>query len=121
MVPWSQTKAKQLTRLCPFILPILLGLVPLVEKSSVNPDRTLDGVELFSGESAIVNACIGGGLHVCGYDKSWWEGTSYKDVHDFMSEEGFQNAIDLVLQIKAGGFLWAGPECTTWIWIGRHM
>jgi len=75
--------------------------------------QDLDAVELFSGEKAVTNAVNRLGATCAGFDKV------YSDEQDITTKPGFDIALELILRVRDGGSVWAGPECKTWIWVAR--
>lgn len=100
----------------PLLLPLLLGLMPLIEEIGLLP-RTTDCVELFCGKKAITNAAVCEGLEAIGYDKIYSRSGRPQDIN---SKAGFMEATKNVLSLKPDGSLWAAVECKTWIFISRY-
>jgi len=104
---------RSLDDLEPQLVPLLVSVQQLIPKKQIA--RTTDSLELFSGERAITNAATRAGLLAFGFDKL--DGTGQEN--NILSKKGFKRALDLVLSIKPGGFLWAAPECSTYVWVSR--
>ena len=43
------------------------------------------------------------------------------NAHNFLTDDGFAVAIHYALRLKPYGFMVAGPQCTTWVWIARNQ
>ena len=96
------------------LVPLMLLLLGYLEdKAKEQIECDLDCVELFCGKKAITLAQQRAGLKALGFDKV------HSESEDFCSPTGFENALNLMLRLHAGGFLWAAPECKTWIWLSR--
>lgn len=77
--------------------------------------RNRDFVELFAGTQGITNACRAAGLRGAPYDI-----IIDRAKMNFLNIVGKAQALLLVLSIAAGGFIWASPQCSSWIWMSRH-
>ena len=77
-------------------------------------DRNITFVETFAGEA---NGS-------CGMRSLSYEGVSLdlrrNYAHDFLTPAGFMATLSAVLRIRPGGVLWAGPPCSTWVYMSRH-
>jgi len=97
------------------LVPFFLGIIPIVQE--VGPQlRTNDCLELFSGERAITKNCLFVGLKAISFDLK--DSTPMRP-QDICTPSGMKTAVKEVLGLKPGGFLWAGPECKTWIFVAR--
>jgi len=98
------------------LIPLLLGLAPVISEIGTQV-RTTDSLELFSGERAITNNCQWAGFASVAYDKKDSKPCRPQDI---CTKAGLRTAIREVLRIRPGGFLWAGPECKSWVFIARR-
>ena len=77
-------------------------------------DRNITFVELFAGEAN----------WSCGMRSLSYEGVSIDArrnyAHDFLTPAGFMATLSAVLRIRPGGVFWAGPPCSTWVFMSRH-
>lgn len=94
------------------LMPLLLLLLQFLENNEQH-DRDLDCLELFCGQKAITLAQQKCGLKALGFDKV------HSAREDFCTPAGFDAALKLMMRLRAGGCLWAAPECKTWIWLSR--
>jgi len=104
---------RSLDDLDPMLVPLLLGVQK--EIKTCKAQRNTDSLELFSGLRAITNSASDMGMIAYGYDKE--DGPSL--ANNILSDQGYKKALKLVCSIKPGGFLWAAPECSSWIWVSR--
>jgi len=96
--------------------PRLRGLVTscLQKAGKICPGKQdLDMVELFAGKQQLTKAMRCAGFCAEPFD------VLYSKKHDIESDEGFRCLLEASLRLKAGGVLWGGPPCKTWIWIAR--
>jgi hypothetical protein len=81
--------------------------------------RTLDAVEFFAGDGQITAALQRAAFNVRAVDAASGEAES-----NLGSTRGFRNALSLIMQVKASGFIWLAPPCSAWVflsssWHGR--
>ena len=93
-------------------------LVPLwllaLLRAAEPPQRTLDVLEVFSGQGHLWQACSDTGLSARGFDnRQAWE----EDVALF---DGFMLLLLLVLSVKEGGLIWLAPPCSWWVFLSHH-
>jgi hypothetical protein len=96
------------------LVTLVLASYPIlrtIDLSEIQP--RYDGVELFAGECAITNGCLGRGLDCKAFDKR------FAPIMDIVTVDGFKLALKYVLSLKPNGCVWAAPECKTWVFIGR--
>jgi hypothetical protein len=76
--------------------------------------RTLDLVEMFSGEGMLSKSFQEAGCTVASYEID-------KDpvMCDLTTDIGMLHAVGLVLRLKVGGLLWGGVPCSSWVWVNR--
>ena len=101
------------SRLPALLVPLLLTALPIIDKAYEPEGEVLDSLELFSGQKAITLACQNLGMAAEGYDKS------NSTAQDLNTKLGLKVALEKVLRLRNGGFLWAAPECKSWIWTAR--
>ncbi|CAL1153433.1 unnamed protein product [Cladocopium goreaui] len=97
----------------PGILPFLHCVDYVVENSSHDQSvrETING-DLFAGRGAINRAFIEDGLKSKAIDKE-----TSGNFGDITTTEGFLRSIQLVLQVKEGGLITAGPPCGSFIFL----
>ena len=78
-------------------------------------NRNLDLLDLFAGVARITNWAIKGGLNAIAMDKT------YGDHMNMLDPKGLALTILLILRIKVGGLVAAGPQCSSWVWINRSV
>ena len=71
-------------------------------------NRNLDLVDLFAGKARIARWATLAGLHAIAFDKL------YGEHMNILTPVGLALIVLLVLRIKVGGLLAAGPQCTSW-------
>ena len=76
-------------------------------------NRNLDLVDLFAGKARIARWATLAGLHAIAFDKL------YGEHMDILTPVGLALIVLLVLRIKVGGLLAAGPQCSSWVWLSR--
>lgn len=87
----------------------LLQLLATVE----HPTRSLDVLEVFSGQGRLHQACQALGFAARGFDNAYnWQ----EDINTF---DGFMLLLLLVLSIRQGGLLWLAPPCSWWIFLSH--
>ena len=74
-------------------------------------NRNLDLVDLFAGKARIARCATLAGLHAIAFDKL------YGEHMDILTPVGLALIVLLVLRIKVGGLLAAGPQCSSWMWL----
>ena len=81
----------------------------------------LDVVELWSGSGAVVQAALAAGLTAAPFDKNRIAGVTDSGdpqrTEDILLEDGFRNAVALVLRVRPGGLVWMAPVCSSWIFL----
>eukprot|EP00959_Pyramimonas_sp_CCMP1952_P361282 7566322-Pyramimonas_sp.AAC.1 len=92
------------------LLPIVATCVQQVHDKCMSP---LVLVEFFSGMGAIFHACDVLMGNSAGFDKS------YHKHQDFLTERGIANAVLLLCRLVDGGFVWAAPQCSSWVFVAR--
>ena len=78
-------------------------------------NRNLDLIDLFAGKARIARWATLAGLHAIAIDKL------YGGHMDILTPVGLALIILLVLRIKVGGLLAAGPQCSSWVWLCRKV
>lgn len=73
--------------------------------------QEIEFVEFFAGDGNVTAAVRANGKVSASYDLRYGTGM------DFTTEQGFANAIVLVLQLKAGGASILGPPCSSFVWM----
>ena len=76
-------------------------------------NRNLDLVDLFAGKARIARWATLAGLHAIAFDKL------YGEHMDILTSEGLALIVLLVLRIKVGGLLAAGPQRSSWVKASR--
>ena len=77
-------------------------------------NRNLDLVDLFAGKARIARWATLAGLHAIAFDKL------YGEHMNILTPVGLALIVLLVLRIKVGGLLAAGPQCSSWVWLSRR-
>ena len=73
--------------------------------------RDLTCLDLFSGDGAVAAAFTAAGHSAAKFDIA-------TDAHcDLTVRSGFMMAVSLVLRLKEGGFIMAGPPCSLWTFL----
>lgn len=93
-----------LRRMLPLLLAATLGTVLT---------RSVDLVEIFSGEKAVTNGLMMFSFKGMAIDHDM--GPNY----DILTTDGFFLCLLAVLSIKRGGLLWMAPPCSSWVWMSR--
>ena len=78
-------------------------------------NRNLDLVDLFAGKARIARCATLAGLHAIAFDKL------YGEHMDILTPVGLALIVLLVLRIKVGGLLAAGPHGSSWVWLSRKV
>ena len=104
---------RSLDKLDPILVPLLLSSQAQIQ---TEPVRNIDALELFCGVRSITKAAAHVGLVALGFDKL--DGPAKEN--NILYNEGYEKALQLVLAVKPGGFVWAAPECTSWVWVSRR-
>ena len=78
-------------------------------------NRNLDLVDLFAGKARIARWATLAGLHAIAFDKL------YGEHMNILTPVGLALIVLLVLRIKVGGLLAAGPQCSSWVWLCRKV
>jgi hypothetical protein len=73
----------------------------------------LDAVEFFSGCQSITLGLREQGLNTQPYDLNLGPNC------DMTTPLGYAHALRLVAQVRPGGFIWAAPPCSSWVWMNR--
>ena len=77
--------------------------------------RTLDVVEMFSGDGELSAACLRKGLLVQSIDRE------NGPLQDLGTMVGLQFAIDAIMNLKVGGLLWLAPPCQNWVFLSMSV
>ena len=78
-------------------------------------NRNLDLVDLFAGKARIARWATLAGLQAIAFDKL------YGEHMNILTPVGLALIVLLVLRIKVGGLLAAGPQCSSWVWLCRKV
>ena len=77
--------------------------------------RTLDVLDLFAGHGSVSKAFKSVGYCAASYD-------IHNDTRcDFTSKTGFMQAMSLMLQLRSGGLIMAGPPCSMWTFLASSV
>ena len=82
-------------------------------------------LELWTGVESIERTAIAAGCTGQGFDKYRIKGvtdTTDPDTTEvIMLEVGLRKALELVLRVRVGGFVWMALVCSSWIFeLGEH-
>eukprot|EP00929_Paragymnodinium_shiwhaense_P057215 TRINITY_DN28631_c0_g1_i1.p1 TRINITY_DN28631_c0_g1~~TRINITY_DN28631_c0_g1_i1.p1 ORF type:complete len:312 (+),score=56.79 TRINITY_DN28631_c0_g1_i1:154-1089(+) len=75
--------------------------------------RNLDCLDLFAGAARISWWGEKIGLNVCALDKK------YGEHMDILTLAGYVLFIIATLRVRRGGLIFCGPQCSSWVWVGR--
>lgn len=73
----------------------------------------LQVVELFAGTYNLCKSCNARGFVAMPFDKR------IRAEENILDHYGFQLALQYTLRLQEGGLLWAGVECSTWVFMSR--
>ena len=73
--------------------------------------RDLDFLETFSGDGAVTR-----GLRLMGFRGAAMD-LRVSANHDLMSRVGFLTTLKLLARVRPGGFFWAAPPCSSWVFL----
>ena len=77
--------------------------------------RDIDLVEVCAGRARVTCWARHAELQAVAIDRA------YGEHLDICTEEGFAIVILVVLRIKPNGLMLASPQCSSWIWINKHI
>ena len=77
--------------------------------------RDIDIVDVCAGRARVTCWARHAQLQAVAIDRA------YGEHLDICTEEGFAIVILLVLRIKENGLMMAAPQCSSWIWINKHI
>eukprot|EP00438_Fugacium_kawagutii_P023950 Skav213220 [mRNA] locus=scaffold369:39750:40871:+ [translate_table: standard] len=80
--------------------------------------RNIKVAEIFSGVGSIYKAAKKKKLEAVEYDNKR-PGAISADAEDFLSEEGFINAIKILMQVEEGGVYFLAPWCGPWMFLNK--
>jgi hypothetical protein len=92
---------------------ILFSLLNLMLRCAGTASRDIDGIEYFSGVSAIQRALSNAGFFACGYD------IIHGPMEDLLTVGGFVAAVQWARRLKPQGLTHWACVCSTWVWISR--
>ncbi len=96
----------------PVLAPMMTHLNEFIE--IMEPTlRELDAVEIFVGAHNLSTALVSQGLNAMPFDKV------IDPEQNICEHWGFQLALQWTLRLRPGGLLWAGVECSTWVFLSR--
>ena len=97
----------------------VIDVIPTMVMEHISPERplivnrNLDLVDLFAGKARIARWATLAGLHAIAIDKL------YGEHMDILTPVGLALIVLLVLRIKVGGLLAAGPQRSSWVKVNR--
>ena len=106
---------RDIHKLHPCRIPFLAPAIVWIEKNEPVV-RWRDCVELFAGQHEITTAVREKGLKGIAYDVKY---TPHSDWNNIITDRGFQRALQLVLEVRCFGSVWAAPVCGPWVFICR--
>lgn len=82
--------------------------------AAANPSATLGAVSAFDGCGSLSRALNDHGIAASGYDMA--NDNIYENC---LTLEGVQFFLMMLVRVAAGGVVWLGPPCCSWIWLTR--
>jgi len=114
--PWgtgvSYSQRLQTTR----FLPKKMLMIMLLLLKAAGPPSRVEAVELFAGCHSVTNGIRSMGFPAIGLDMS-----TVSEWDDLNTSAGFLRALTYVMALEPGGFLWAAPPCSSWVWVDRYQ
>ncbi|CAK0838405.1 unnamed protein product [Prorocentrum cordatum] len=100
----------------------IVALIPTAVRQALGCDvakltvmRNVDAVDLFAGRARITKWGTLGGLNVLPIDRTC------VDHMDILTTTGLAIVIVALLRIKPPGLMFAGPQCSSWVWVSRSV
>lgn len=90
----------------------------LADTAFTSLPRNIKVAEIFSGVGSIYKAAKKKNLEAVEYDNKR-PGAISADAEDFLSEEGFTNAIKILMQVEEGGVYFLAPWCGPWMFLNK--
>ena len=97
---------------CPIVIWGFTVASVLSDASSLSLHRDLDVLELWSGVHSLGPPSWARGLQAQPFDKQRGDGVAGVS-EDILTQDGFTNALRLVMRLVIGGLLWEAPVCAS--------
>ena len=116
--PEDPTYTARMLGVCSLIFYGLTVQDVLNNRTLTNLPRDLDVVELWSGKATVYHAARAQQFSAAQFDKNRLPGITDKPgrrCEDLLRQDGFTNALRLVMRLRPGGLLWQGVQCSSFV------
>ena len=99
-------------------LPLAMFVLVLVATCFRNRKKLvglIDFVEFNAGVGHVTRSVLGLGFFAVAVDKV------FNPTHNCSSAGGMQFWFEILLLVRKSGHVWYAPDCSTWVWISRHL
>lgn len=97
------------------LVSIFLALVATCFRNRSQLQGLIDFVEFNAGVGHVTKGVLAQGLFAVAVDKV------FSPSHNCTSPEGMRFWFEILLYVRQHGHAWFAPDCSSWVWICRHV
>ena len=98
-----------------FLVTFFLVFVATCFRNRLTLSGLIDFIEFNAGVGHVTRGVLAKGLFAVDVDKV------FNPTHNCSSAGGMRFWFEILLLVRKSGHVWYAPDCSTWVWISRHL